>query len=243
MNQVINNFKFGNQRIRVVEIGNEPWWVAKDVLTVLGYDVNGGIAKYITFVPEEWKKGGIPISTPGGIQNAVCISEQGLYFFLARSDKPAALPFQKWIAGEVIPSIRKSGSYQAIKPQSEDEIILIAMRTLLLRVEEMKPKAEAYDEFMSADNVQSMNEVGKLFGLGRTTLFRKLRKSGILMQNNTPYQEYAHHFKVIAKPKAHGGSIVNHLVPLVKPSGIELIRRTILKFDGAVQLPLKYNGQ
>jgi hypothetical protein len=45
------------------------------------------------------------------MQNMLCLSEQGLYFFLGRSDKPAALPFQKWIAGEVIPSIRKTGSY------------------------------------------------------------------------------------------------------------------------------------
>lgn len=41
------------------------------------------------------------------------LTEQGLYFFLGRSDKPAALPFQKWLAGEVLPSIRKTGGYQA----------------------------------------------------------------------------------------------------------------------------------
>jgi len=45
------------------------------------------------------------------------LAEQGLYFFLGRSDKPAALPFQKWIAGEVLPSIRKTGEYRAQAPQ------------------------------------------------------------------------------------------------------------------------------
>ena len=44
----------------------------------------------------------------------LCLSEQGLYFFLARSDKERALPFQKWIAGEVIPSIRRTGQYSVI---------------------------------------------------------------------------------------------------------------------------------
>ncbi|MBF0418391.1 MAG: hypothetical protein HQL86_09110 [Magnetococcales bacterium] len=39
-------------------------------------------------------------------------SEQGLYFFLGRSDKPKALPFQKWLAGQVLPSICKTGQYQ-----------------------------------------------------------------------------------------------------------------------------------
>lgn len=40
------------------------------------------------------------------------LSEQGLYFFVARSDKPAALPFQKWLAGEVLPALRKTGRYE-----------------------------------------------------------------------------------------------------------------------------------
>ena len=45
----------------------------------------------------------------------LCLTEQGLYFFLGRSDKPKALPFQVWIAGEVIPSIRKHGAYMTEK--------------------------------------------------------------------------------------------------------------------------------
>ena len=49
--------------------------------------------------------------TLGGTQELWCISEQGLYFFLNRSDKPKALPMQKWVAGEVLPSIRKTGNY------------------------------------------------------------------------------------------------------------------------------------
>jgi hypothetical protein len=52
-----------------------------------------------------------PIHTPGGVQEMLCLSEQGLYFFLGRSDKEAALPFQKWYAGEVLPQIRKTGFY------------------------------------------------------------------------------------------------------------------------------------
>jgi hypothetical protein len=59
----------------------------------------------------EWK-GVNPIHTLGGIQEVLCLSEPGLYFFLNRSDKLNALPFQKWLAGEVLPSIRKTGSYQ-----------------------------------------------------------------------------------------------------------------------------------
>lgn len=64
-------------------------------------------------VPEEWKMVRSVLTTPGGTQSMLTLTEQGLYFFLGRSDKPAALPFQKWLAGEVLPSIRKTGGYQA----------------------------------------------------------------------------------------------------------------------------------
>jgi hypothetical protein len=53
-------------------------------------------------------------------QNMLCISEQGLYFFLGRSDKPKALPFQKWLAGEVLPSLRKTGTYTVPGREKED---------------------------------------------------------------------------------------------------------------------------
>ena len=42
----------------------------------------------------------------------LCLSEQGLYFFVCRSDKPKALPFQKWLAGEVLPALRRTGEYR-----------------------------------------------------------------------------------------------------------------------------------
>ncbi|MRT95110.1 phage antirepressor protein, partial [Xylella fastidiosa subsp. multiplex] len=69
-------------------------------------------SKSISHVPSEWR-GVESVSTPSGQQEVIVISEPGLYFFLGRSDKPKALPFQKWLAGEVLPSIRKTGSYAA----------------------------------------------------------------------------------------------------------------------------------
>jgi len=82
-------------RVRTDEHGN-PWFVAKDVARALGYEWNG--AARIAHVPEEWK-GVTSVVTPSGTQEMLCLTEQGLYFFLARSDKPKALPFQKWLAG------------------------------------------------------------------------------------------------------------------------------------------------
>ena len=108
MNQLMP-FSFESSSIRVVTKQDGSWSVvAKDVALALGYarfDSN-----LLHLVPDEWK-GTNPIRTPGGVQDLLCLTEPGLYYFLARSDKQKAIPFQKWIAGDVLPSIRKTGSY------------------------------------------------------------------------------------------------------------------------------------
>lgn len=103
--KVFERQEFG--QVRVVDVNGEPWFVARDVCEALGYTWSGS---RISHIPEEWK-GMTSVVTPGGTQEMATLSEQGLYFFLGRSDKPAALPYQKWIAGEVLPSIRKTGGY------------------------------------------------------------------------------------------------------------------------------------
>lgn len=104
----LREFGFEGKAVRVVMVNDEPWWVAKDVAEALGCVWNG--AGRIEHVPVEWK-GVTSVVTPGGMQEMAILSEQGLYFFLGRSDKVMALPFQKWIAGKVVPSIRKTGGY------------------------------------------------------------------------------------------------------------------------------------
>jgi hypothetical protein len=106
-------FRGSGYEIRALDKAGGPWFVAKDVVEALGYTWNG--TARIAHVPEEWR-GVTSVVTPSGKQEMAILSEQGLYFFLNRSDKPAAMPFQKWIAGEVVPSIRKTGSYAAPPP-------------------------------------------------------------------------------------------------------------------------------
>lgn len=105
--KVFERQEFG--QVRVVDVNGEPWFVAKDVAQALGY-ASTNMTTVFQAVPEEWK-GSNPIATPGGMQDMLIISEQGLYFFLGRSDKPKALPYQMWVAGNVVPTIRKTGGY------------------------------------------------------------------------------------------------------------------------------------
>jgi prophage antirepressor-like protein len=101
-------FGFEGREVRIIIEKGELWFVAKDVAEALGYEWKRSAT--IGHVPEEWK-GAKPISTPGGAQEMLCLSEQGLYFFLGRSDKPKALPLQKLVAGTILPTIQKTGSY------------------------------------------------------------------------------------------------------------------------------------
>jgi prophage antirepressor-like protein len=117
---IVKAFDFESQTVRVEVIDGEPWFVAKDVAEVLGYTWSG--TSRVEHVPEQWRVV-TSVVTTSGTKEMICLSEQGLYFFLNRSDKPKAIPVQMWIAGEVLPSIRKTGQY-AVKPQTQAEMML-----------------------------------------------------------------------------------------------------------------------
>ncbi len=95
-----------SHKVRVVTIDGAPWFVAADVCRVLGLDTSkvartvGGDEKDRHLVP-----------TPGGPQQMTVVSEPCLYKLIMRSDKPTAAPFQSWVTREVLPSIRKTGSF------------------------------------------------------------------------------------------------------------------------------------
>ncbi len=122
--QILPFFFDGEKEIRTIidEYGN-IWFVAKDIASALEYNKASieSIAKLLANVPNEWRDHK-PIHGRDRVQNMAVLSEQGLYFFIGRSDKPKALPFQKWIAGEVLPSIRKTGNYSISQNQQLPEI-------------------------------------------------------------------------------------------------------------------------
>jgi len=109
------SFESSSSSVRVIEVNGDPWWVVKDVLLALEYSDEYNPSRAIDNVPDKWK-GVHPIHTLGGVQEMLCLSEPGLYFFINRSDKPKALPFQMWLAGEVLPAIRKRGYYGVMTP-------------------------------------------------------------------------------------------------------------------------------
>jgi prophage antirepressor-like protein len=97
---------------RVMDRNGEPWFVLSDVAQRLGVKNSRSISGRL----DDDEKGVIQIDTLGGKQKVTVINESGLYSAILRSDKPEAKRFKKWITSEVLPSIRKTGSYQGKTP-------------------------------------------------------------------------------------------------------------------------------
>lgn len=90
----------------MVDRDGEPWFVARDVATVLGYsDVSQAVRMHCKGVVES------TIPTAGGNQKAKIIPERDVYRLIMRSKLPAAERFEEWVVGEVLPTIRKRGVY------------------------------------------------------------------------------------------------------------------------------------
>lgn len=123
--QIFNNEEFGN--IRTVTIDNEPWFVGKDVADALGYsDVNKAVAMH---VENEDKKLNDKTSSSFGQRGATLINESGLYALTFGSKLESAKRFRRWVTKEVLPTIRRTGSYQ-VKPMSPEEMMRIQLRMI-----------------------------------------------------------------------------------------------------------------
>ena len=107
MSQIIP-FEFESHALRVnLDAAGQPWFVAADVCAALELpETHKAIARL-----DDDEKGRNSIPTPGGQQEMSVVNESGLYNLVLGSRKPEAKRFKRWITHEVLPSIRKTGSY------------------------------------------------------------------------------------------------------------------------------------
>lgn len=156
-------FAFDEDMVRVIcDEHGEPWFVAKDVAKALGYQWNGVAA--IQHVPEEWRVVR-SVLTSFGEKETWLLSEQGLYFFLGRSDKPKALPFQKWLAGEVLPSLRKTGAYAVDGATGESEEKLSSSERRLFG-EELLASARSFSPKVRDKGLDYALQIARICGVG-----------------------------------------------------------------------------
>ena len=114
---------FGADKVRMVEIEGEPWFVGKDVAEILGYT---NPRKAIIDHVDDEDKGVTKCDTLGGAQDLTIINEAGLYSLIFFSKLPAAKKFKHWVTHEVLPSIRKYGFYECARTElTEQEMVHI----------------------------------------------------------------------------------------------------------------------
>jgi anti-repressor protein len=234
MNDLMS-MQFEGNEIRMVTIAMKPHWVAKDLAEALGYVWNGSAR--ISHIPEKWR-GVTSVVTPSGIQEMAVLSLEGVNFFLARSDKPRAIPIQEWISGEVLPSIQKTGSYSI--PHIISPIAILSRRELaqmILDAEdekeelrlELKEEREIGDfarKFLQAEGCLDMMIISHITKVGRTTLFKELRERSIIQKNSTlPMIGYTKkgYFKVIWTTFDINGKERTSHKTCVTPLGMKLI--------------------
>lgn len=113
--EIFNNPSFGSVRVSTDENG-EPWFVAADVARVLDYRTASDAIRYLDDDEADTLKQ--RIRSENGVEQErqmLIINESGLYNLIFRSRKPEAKKFRKWVTEEVLPSIRKTGSYSVTK--------------------------------------------------------------------------------------------------------------------------------
>lgn len=143
---IFNNPDFGD--IRTLIIGGEPWFVGVDVAKALGYKKPTGAVTSNVDEGDSLREG---VSDANGHkQTAIVINESGLYSLIFNSKLESAKAFKRWVTSEVLPSIRKTGTYgQPQLPENPMEMLKIhyeALEQVDKKVSDMGSKVETLEE-------------------------------------------------------------------------------------------------
>lgn len=196
--QIFQNNEFGN--IRTVTIDGNPWFVGKDVANALGYtNPQKAVRDHVTLED----RGVNEMGTPSGTQQMTVINESGLYSLVLSSKLESAKRFKHWVTSEVLPTLRKTGSYGM--PQGKELLALAvieAQKTIEEKdkeIERMRPKEVFADAVASSKDSILIGELAKLicqngYSVGQNRLFTWMRDNGYLMvqgaSRNIPKQRY-----------------------------------------------------
>lgn len=237
--QVFTKDEFGT--IRTVQLNNETYFVGKDVAEALGYKNTRDAL--VAHVAEE-DKNTVAISDGNrGNPNQTVINESGLYALIFGSKLESAKRFKHWVTSEILPSIRKHGMYAVDDLINDPDLAIKAFtalreernknKLLMEDVKRMKPKEEFFDAVADSKDAIEIGKVAKVLnfpGIGRNKLFEILRRKGILMKDNIPYQKFIDNgcFRTIEqKYSLPDGETRISIKTLVYQKGVDYIRKVL----------------
>ncbi|MFI5783524.1 BRO family protein [Nocardia sp. NPDC051570] len=247
-------FLFEGAAVRALVIDGTPWFVARDVCTIL--DLANVSMALRRLAPDE--KGVNRIDTPGGAQDMAIVSESGLYALVLRSDKPRAVEFRRWVTGEVLPAIRRTGTYSVQPAPAGEQLLALAVieantllaakgqaiATLTDTIAENAPKVAYHDQYVADADLLKLRVVAAANGVGEAWLRELLTERGWIYaetetrwsdskggkETRRRYSAYAHKRNYFRPVEVHEsprfrGEVMHTLK--VTPAGAEAIARLV----------------
>lgn len=234
--KIFENPQFG--QIRTAGTSDEPLFCLSDLCKVLDLRVDGVMPR---LRKDGYNRIGV-IDSMGRNQEAIFVNEQNLYKVIMRSDKPQAEAFQDWVCGEVLPSIRKSGSYSianfsrkqlaqmVIEAEEEKERLMLENKEQQKVIEEQKPKAVFADAIVGSQSSCLIGELAKIicqngYQIGQNRLFEWLRNHHFLGTSgefyNIPLQRFIESglFEIKKTTHSEGGVMKTTSTPKVTGKG------------------------
>lgn len=240
-------FDFAGQQVRVVtDSDGEPWFVARDVCAVL--DISNGSDAVGRLDPDGVGTTDL-IDSMGRPQVAKTVSEAGLYELVFQSRRPTARDFRRWVTHDVLPTIRKTGSFGVALPDITTAAGVLAMaeqfaetaRALVAseaKIAELEPKADLADTYLIAQGGnRKVREAAKLLHLRERDLRRFLIEERLIFARHARcgdvqydfYAEFAFHFQAIEHVVNHTWGQCSHYTLTITPRGMDLIKRRMAK--------------
>lgn len=228
MDSEVQTYVFDSKEVRMLTIDDEPWFVGKDVATVLGYSNHNKVLK--DHVDDEDSRG-YRIVTPSGTQTVKVINESGLYSLILSSKLPTAKRFKRWVTNEVLPSIRKHGMYatdKVIDQALADPDSMIRVLTELKKereqrllaereADEFRPKAKYCDLILQNKSLLNISAIAKDYGMSGAKMNQTLHELKVQFKQGgiwLPYSKYQKEgwTKLTTRTKSsqHGGKTITY---------------------------------
>ena len=202
-NELTQTFAFGEAKVTVIIENGEPLFCAKEVCDILGYK-NSRKALMDHANPDGVTKRNVVKTLSNGREQTfemTFIDERNLYRLVMHSDLPSAEKFQDWVCGEVLPTIRKTGTYgkpPAFQiPQTMQEALRLAAdqmdknAALQKQIEADAPKVSAYDDLVDDTWLFTATAVAKILHMKRCDLFTWLKRNQVAYQQGKDWLPYS----------------------------------------------------
>lgn len=245
-------FPVTGQPVRTILRNGDPWFVGKDAATILEHtNTRKAIRDH---VPAAHRGGNesFPLSELGLDPQTVMISEAGLYRLIMRSNTPLAERFQEWVTAEVLPAIRRTGSYSTT-PTAPAELSRRDLARMVIEeadradtaerlAAELEAPAEAWNTLATATGDYSVRDAAQILDrdpnitTGQNRLFTKLRELGWVDRRGVPYQAQVDMGRLVQRPTSythpHKGEPVLTSQVRITVKGVETLRKHLGGDDG-----------